>query len=400
MRKFTGIIFTVFLALTFVVSVTAKAPRVFLYDAQKLEQVKKKVKAGDKAYSAAIERLERDAKAAMKAGPFTVMSKTALPPSGDKHDYMSQAPYFWADPKKADGLPYINRDGVRNPEINKLTDASEMGKMMSAVETLGLAYYMKGDEAYAAKAVELLRVWFLNADTKMNPNLDYGQGIPGIATGRGYGLIETRWLPRTVDAIGMLEGSKALTKKDKDGLKDWFAKFLQWMQDSKIGKEEAATKNNHVTYYDLQLASYALFAGQKDLAKRVLENAKQKRIAIQIEPDGSQPHELRRTKSWSYSVMNLDGFMSLADLGRSVDIDLWNFQSPDGRSIRRATEFLAPYTDGKNWKHQQIEGWPSNILFPLMRRASARFTDAKFSALTAAVPAADPASREMLLYSK
>src|ERR1044072_5271844 len=67
-------------------------------------------------------KLERDARKALVSGPFSITSKATTPPSGDKHDYMSQAPYFWPDPQRPNGLPYIRRDGDRNPEINKITD--------------------------------------------------------------------------------------------------------------------------------------------------------------------------------------------------------------------------------------------------------------------------------------
>src|SRR5438132_14081509 len=260
-------------------------PRVFLLDAKQLELNRRRISHGDKNLSAAWARLERDADKAMSTGPFSVVTKGVTPPSGDKTDYMSQAPYFWPNPNSPNGLPYMHRDGERNPEINRITDHRSLDQLESSVETLALAYYFKGNEAYAVRAVQLLRAFFLDPATRMNPNLQYAQFIPGVNTGRGIGLIETRGLARVVDAIGLLEGSKALTNEDERGVKDWFGKFLQWKIDSKDGREEAAAKNNHGTYYDLQVISYALFVGLKDLAKQVLEQVREKRIGTQIEPD-------------------------------------------------------------------------------------------------------------------
>jgi len=332
-------------------------PRVFILDAKQL--------APD------LVKLERDARKALGSGPFSVTSKAVTPPSGDKHDYMSQAPYFWPDPNRPNGLPYIRRDGERNPEIEKITDHRVMDQMESAVETLALAWHATRNEEYAAKAAELLRTFFLDPATRMNPNLQFGQGIPGINTGRGIGLIETRGLTRIVDAIGLLAGSKHWTTADQKGMEDWFSKFLQWMLESKNGLDEAAAKNNHGTFYDVQVVSFALFLGKTAWAKSVLETAKTKRIALQIEPDGRQPLELARTKSWSYSVMNLDGLMVLARLGENVGVDLWHYETRDGRSIRKALEFLKPFASGeKKWTYQQLGEWPPQILLPLIHRAA------------------------------
>ncbi|MGH9969020.1 MAG: alginate lyase family protein [Pyrinomonadaceae bacterium] len=373
-------------------------PQVFLLEAKQLQSTKGRLLAGDKTLAAAITKLEQEAQKALTVGPFSVVSKDPTPPSGDKHDYMSQAPYFWPDPKSPNGLPYIRRDGERNPEINKITDHRSMDLMVSAVETLALAYYFKGDEAYADKAALLLRAFFLDPKTRMNPHLQYAQFIPGVNTGRGIGLIETRGLTRVVDAVGLLAGAKSLTEVDRRGLQEWFAKFLQWMQESKNGRDEAAAKNNHGTYYDLQVASFALFLGKTDLAIEVLQASRQKRIATQIEPDGRQPLELVRTKAWSYSVGNLDGLMLLARLGENVSVDLWNYQTPDGRSIHRALDYLVPFSFGEQkWTHQQLGEWPPQMLFPLIRRAALRYNFAAYQSLLAKLPSVDAADRRNLL---
>ena len=373
---------------------TDHAPRVFLLNARKLAETKQRIHDGDKTFDAALWKLEDDARKALSQEPTSVVSKATTPPSGDKHDYMSQAPYFWADPTKPNGLPYIRRDGERNPEINKISDHHTMDLMVAATRTLALAYYLNGDEEYAAKAAQLLRAWFLDPPTRMNPNLQYAQAIPGVNTGRGIGLIETRGMADVVDSIGLLAGAKAWTSADQRGLEDWFGKFLQWMFESKNGRDEAAAKNNHGTYYDVQTASFALFLGKRDLAKQILETAKQKRIATQIEPDGRQPLELVRTKAWGYSNGNLDGLMLLAQLGESLGLDLWNYHTKDGRSIRRALEYLYPFAIGeKKWTDQQLGEWPPQMLFPLMRRAAARYKDEKFKAMMLKIPALEVSDR-------
>ena len=375
-----------------------RRPQVFLLEARHLEASRRAVHENDTNIAQAWARLQRDAQKALTEGPFSIVDKAVAPPSGDKHDYMSQAPYFWPDPKKPDGLPYIRRDGERNPEINKITDHKSLDDLENAVETLALAYYFNGDEAYATKAVALLRAFFLDPATRMNPNLEYAQFIAGVNTGRGIGLIETRGLTRVVDAIGLLEGSQALTNQDEIGLRGWFGKFLQWMLDSKNGREESAAKNNHGTYYDVQIVSFALFVGKKALAIDVLRDARQKRIAKQVEPDGRQPLELARTKAWSYSNGNLDGLMQLAALGEHAGVDLWNFQTKDGRSIRKALNFLTPIALGETkWQYQELGGIKPDSLFPLMRRAAAVYRDRKYQMLMARIPEVDRADRNRLL---
>jgi len=374
------------------------APRVFLLNAKQLQVTRQRIQAGDTNLTPAWAKLEGEAQKALSARLSFVVSKETTPPSGDKHDYMSQAPYFWPDPKSPNGLPYIRRDGERNPEINKITDHRSLDQLESSVETLALAFYFKGDEAYAAKATQLLRAFFLDPATRMNPNLQYAQFIPGVNTGRGIGLIETRGLTQVVDSIGLLQGSKALTPADQHGLQDWFGKFLQWMLDSRNGREESAARNNHGTYYDVQATTFALFLGKKDLAKQIVETAKQKRIALQIEPDGRQPLELARTRAWGYSNGNLDGLMWLARLAENVDVDLWNYQTKDGRSVRRALEYLYPYAVAdQKWTYQQLGGFDGKSLFPLIRRAAAHYKDERFKGEVVRIPKLDPTDREHLL---
>src|SRR5262249_28754145 len=282
-------------------------PRVFLLDAKTLAEQKQQ-RAKSEVVIAAREAAER----AMKEGPFSVMQKDRVPPSGDKHDYMSQGPYWWPDPKSPNGLPYIRRDGERNPEIAKITDHDYREKVQHDSRALALAFYLTGNEDYAARAALLLRTWFLDPATRMNPNLNFGQGIPGITTGRGTGIIDSQVLTDVVDAAGLLAASKNWTPADEKGMKKWFADYLSCLQQRPIGKDDAKAANNHGHFYDVQVADFALFTGKTELARDIIQQAKEKRLPRQVMPDGSQPLEAARTRGFSYTLFNLEGLMKLA----------------------------------------------------------------------------------------
>lgn len=374
------------------------APRVFLLDAKHLAESRQKIVAGDKNFESALAALEKDAKELLKSKPVSVMDKTVTPTSGDKHDYMSMAPYFWPNPATSNGLPYIRRDGERNPEIYKIPDHGNILGMPEKVETLALAYYFTGEEKYAVKAAEFLRVWFLDPATRMNPHFQYAQAVRGVNDGRGIGLIESRGLTRVVDGVGLLAGAKSWPEADQRALEKWFTEFLRWMRESENGRDESAAKNNHGTYYDMQVSSFALFLGDWEFATNVLRTAKAKRIAAQIEPDGRQPLELARTKAWSYSTANLSGLMSLAKLGECVGEDLWNYETPDGRSIHKALDFLAPFAlREKKWTYQQLGGWSPDGFGSLARLGGLKFRDARYAELAAKFSSGKPSYRTLLL---
>ena len=372
-------------------------PRVFLLHAQELAALRA-ADANDPRRQKVVQAAVAAGDRVLNAGPFSVMDKLLTPPSGDKHDYMSQAPYFWADPSKPNGLPYIRRDGEHNPEIKKITDHDEWSRMGECARSLAVAYYFTGKAEYANRAALLLRTWFLSPATRMNPNLEFGQGIPGINTGRGVGIIESRVLVDVVDAGGLLAGSAAWTADDDRGLRDWLTQYLRWMRTSEKGQAEDAAKNNHGTWYDLQITSIALFLGDSALATETLQRVKSRRIAVQIEPDGRQPLELARTNAWGYSNGNLDGLCKLASLGDEVGVDLWNFKTADGRFIRGAIDFLVPYAAGeKKWDYQQIGGFSAGAMRSTLLRAAIAYHDPKYAALAEKIGSARADVEDLLL---
>ena len=324
-----------------------------VWNREHLSAVKKNL--SQPAYQTAYRCLLEEAELVLPMPCVSVVQKEQTAISGDKHDYLSLSRYFWPDPTKSDGLPYINKDGVSNPELERL-DRPKLSQMASGVTTLSLAWFFSDDERYAQKAVEQIRTWFLNKETWMNPNLCYAQIVPGQNgdKGRCYGQIDAYSFVEMLDAVQLLAGSKAFTQKDQKALKAWFREFLDWMQTSEQGMEEARQKNNHATAYDVQLIAYAKYVGNEKVLKEYVGQFYQKRMLTQIESDGKQPSELSRTLSFGYSQYNLTHMIDVFQIAKNV-----GFRMEGWPLLEKAADFLAEY-EGKGveaWPYQQISEW-------------------------------------------
>lgn len=350
-----------------------------------LVRLQDKIKAGAAPYQAAYRKFIDHADSLVAVPLLSVMQKKVVPPSGDKHDYLSLAPYWWPDPEQPDGLPWMRKDGEVNPTTkNDNTDDKAKDEALHNIEQLTLAAWLSGDERYGRRAVEQLDTWFLAPETRMNPNLNYAQGVPGRSEGRCFGIIEFVNIQAVIDALELLEHAGMLPETAKSGMRSWIADFLWWYQHSELGIEESTRHNNHATWYDVQVVCMQRYLGRDAAAREVLERAKTKIIAAQIEANGSQPHELKRTKSINYSSMNLRGMTRLAWHGRQLGVDLWGYTAPDGGSIRAAYGFLKPYAfDAKPWPYPQLGDqaprWAS--VREMFYRTGARLDVAEFCAL-------------------
>ena len=327
-----------------------------ILDAKQLAYAKVHLK--DAAYSQAFRNLVSLADGDLLLKPPTVMTKEYIPASGSKHDYVSLARYAWPDETQPNGLPYVMRDGVSNPELKKF-DRNKLSAMANAVYRLSLAYYFSGEEKYAQKATELIRVWFIDKKTKVNPNLRFAQHIPGKADGRCYGVIDAYSYVKMLDGVQLLEKSKSFTQKDSKLLKAWFSQLLKWLLTHPQAIEESYQKNNHATAYDVQVAAYALYTGNKKVFSDIVDNFSKRRIATQIMPDGKQPYELRRTLAFGYSQYNLTHIIDLMLMIKHQGVDFRQYCVSGEHSFFKAMDFLAPYM-GKSvsdWPYQQISGW-------------------------------------------
>ncbi|HYD53855.1 MAG TPA: alginate lyase family protein [Gemmatimonadaceae bacterium] len=365
-----------------------------------LAEAKLRLQQGDAALRPALDKLVEDADKALRAPLVAVTQKsTVLPPSGDKHDYFSLSPYWWPDSTKPNGLPYVRRDGVTNPESKRDLDQPRVARLGSTLQTLALAYYFTGEERYARRAAEQLRAWFLDPATRMNPHLRYAQLVRGIDRERGSGIIDTRWFIESVDASRLIHGSTHWTDADDASLRQWFAQYLAWLVKSPNGIDESDAPNNHGSWYAAQVVTYALFTGDTATARHWLGTIPA-RIGAQVTPAGEQPRENERTRSLHYSAFNVEALSRLAELGRHVGVDLWTYESPQGGSLRRAMDLVAPaLLEPAKWPGRQIDPVDPAETSIHLRRALTVYGDAKYAALIARLP--QPLARtdrSMLLY--
>lgn len=306
----------------------------------------------------------------------SVMEKKQIPPSGDKHDFLSLAPYRWPDVTKPDRIPYIYRDGAINPEAYSIPDRGNLGKMIERVKILSVAYYFTDNILYASKASELLRVLFLNNNTHMNPNLQYSEVITGKNNGTHPGIIAANYFPVVLDTITLIHDSSAWTKQDQQGIELWFGKYVDWLLNSDFGKKESKKLNNHGTWFEVQASSIALFLNKTEITKDILKNNIDKLIAAKIQPNGSQSFELQRRTSLDYHIFNLLAFFNLAKIGDSIGIDLWSYKTPQGSGLQKALDYLLPYALGKEtWPHNQIKPINTDGLLDLLCQATIHYEE-------------------------
>lgn len=360
------------------------APSLLVGQGDQLKRVKAELAAGNPDFVAALKEIVEDADEALKQPIVNVVDFGAMPPSGDPHDYYSYSTYWWPDPENPDG-PYIWRDGQTNPDRYE-SDVTPLGAMRDAVTSLVPAWYFTGDERYAERAVEQLRTWYLDPETKMNPNMYFAQKRRGHDYNSHSGMLETNRMVWVVDFAILLEDYPGWTEEDAKGLRRWFGDYATWMVESFEGQEEAMQPNNHGTWYDYQVILFSLYGEKTELARAVLDKFPS-RIFKQVFMDGRQPQELIRTNALSYSLFNARALVSVARLGRHLDYDLFAFRSTEGRSIRNGIDYLTPFILGeKVWPHGQLRGSGIGSADQLYWDAALGFREREFADILRKLP--------------
>jgi hypothetical protein len=293
-------------------------------------------------------RVVKAAKQYLSEAPVTITASHSPRSAGGIHDFFSEGDYWWPDPQNPGG-PYVQRDGMSNPE-NFNEHRHVLMRLSVQVPALAAAWLITRDGRYAKHAARHLRAWFLDPSTRMNPNLQYAQAIHGRSTGRGIGIIDTIHLVEVARSIEILKNSSALSMTELGGIIKWFTNYLVWMTTSQNGLEEREAKNNHGTCWVMQVAAFAHLTSDQKLLDFCRGRFKTVIVPNQIAPDGSFPQELRRTKPYGYSLFNLEAMAVISQVLSTPDDNLWIFQTPDGRGLQRAMEYMTVFIrDKKRW---------------------------------------------------
>jgi hypothetical protein len=305
-------------------------------------------------------RILRAADRYLRESPITITAARSPRSAGGLHDYFSEGDYWWPDPQNPDG-PYIQKDGMSNPG-NFNDHRLALIRLSLHVPALAAAWSITRDRKYAEHAARHLRAWFVDPATRMNPHLRYAQAIKGRVTGRGVGIIDTLHLVEVVRAIDAVDRAAALTPEVRSAIKDWFGRYVAWMTTHEYGIAERDATNNHATCWVMQVAEFARYTGRADLTA-FCQDRYRTVLLQQVAPDGSFPRELGRTKPYGYSLFNLDAIAMVVQILSTPSENLWTFETPDGRGMRKAMAFMAPFiADKSTWPHtpdvMYHDGWP------------------------------------------
>lgn len=302
---------------------------------------------GDGALGPAVAAAADSARRVLTLGPWTVTDKAWTPGGADHHDFVHVADYAWPDPDRPDGLPWVIRDGRVNPDAAGMArDGAWLRELGLAVRALTLGWWVTGDAAMAERVALLVRTWFTDATTRMRPALDHAVVVPGRTEPAGWGLARLQAVTDVVDCVELLEAG-AVDWSGVAGFRTWCADLCDWLRSSQLLRSEIDRGNNHTTWaLDLVLA-LATHAGATDPFD-VLPASPMELLDAQVGPDGRQPAEESRPRSFYYCGFNAAGMLSVARRAGRLGLDLSRPDDPPRRALDAMVDALV---DPSSWPH-------------------------------------------------
>eukprot|EP00927_Polykrikos_kofoidii_P060869 TRINITY_DN55774_c0_g1_i1.p1 TRINITY_DN55774_c0_g1~~TRINITY_DN55774_c0_g1_i1.p1 ORF type:complete len:583 (-),score=78.81 TRINITY_DN55774_c0_g1_i1:129-1877(-) len=369
---------------------TAATPRTLLWNPTTLVSMRGLIRSNPPAWATkALANLVKaaDRRVDLKAnirpgvpeGPWSLTQNVMRKPENDQRNFMSYKTYAWpcdytcADAKaeqpklkksctswkaytgvcNADGTPWVGHDGFGNPAGS--LDAELLVVMIDTLELLTLSWWFTNSEDYASAAMEVFRTWFVNNSTRMNPHLKYAAQLPGASRTPSLISPSHRWNSKLNDCVALLQtqGNASWTARDEAAWKSWSAAWLEWWDASEAGKNTAKKHGNHATWYFVHKLAMAHALGREDIGTAIVGGLRAMlpgSFVEQIEPSGEMPHESKRVAGVSYSLMNLEGLISLGIMVQRVCADWTCNTTFDWAQESEALEGCADPASGCAWR--------------------------------------------------
>ncbi|KAJ3883038.1 chondroitin AC/alginate lyase [Lentinula edodes] len=239
--------------------------------------------------------------------------------------------------------PYVARDGQVNPDVRTLAGAGAINDACDGFLSNVLASLISGNRQYVKAAINILNAFFLDQDTRMNPNLDFGQVIrgPGNNVGTFTGPLDMRGLVKVINAIMILKRSNSTdwTPELDQQMQAWMSHYLDWLKNSEIGKKARSRPNNHGTFYYMSMSALSIALNKPQDAVNAMEEFFGTTFQEQIAKSGEQPFESVRTRPLHYRCFNLEGLIVLAKIGDYLGKNYWNTKTKYGATIKTAIDF-------------------------------------------------------------
>ena len=256
----------------------------------------------------------------------------------------------------------------------------QLDQMVDDVTTLSMAWFYTEQERYAKEATRIICEWFLEMDKDSGPSRFRTRNNRIIYDPCDISIFDSRRYIEVLDAIYLIESSRAWNPMKTKRMKKWFSEYLEWLLSSEEGKITDGLKNHVGTWYKAMLASFGFFIHDKDLVQETIHDAMDKYLAFQIDTSGMQPIETSTSCSFNNSLSNLEAHFILAKIGAWNQIDYWHHDEDGKGSIKKAADYLFRYIGNmEEWPYAQVTDVDARSMFNLVLKSQNIYHDPQYN---------------------
>jgi len=239
--------------------------------------------------------------------------------------------------------------------------SSSFRHFVTDIVTLALAYRHYGERYNIEQAADCARAWFLNSQTRVEPNVDLPVIMEGCEEDINSTLADYATVWPMLDALRILQAASAMTNSELQGIANWLHQFQDsWLKAA--GQQAETERSIKGVIHDLVIGSVSAYLGDVSTTVRML-NRSPLRLHNCIEPFGA-PTELSRKQPLHQSLFSLQQWFNLAFFGRASGVvDLWRCGELDRKSLVWALRFISTHRAFFSEYHTNPEAFDRRIDF-------------------------------------